>query len=69
MYIHIHILIYITLITCFDDILHSLTNSPMDFKIVPSVDAISLMNCSFLDSNEQPRFETFYFAELSNTKC
>ena len=37
--------------TCYD-ILHSLTNNPMDFKIVSSVDAISLMNCSCLDSNE-----------------
>ena len=52
MYIHIHnTYIYIALMTCYD-ILHSLTNNPMDFKIVSSVDAISLMNCSFLDSNE-----------------
>ena len=58
--------------TCYD-ILHSLTNNPMNFKIVSSVDVISLMNLSFLDSMngylEQPRFETFYFADLSNTKC
>ena len=47
MYIHIHI----ALMTCYD-ILHLLTKNPMDFKIVSSVDAISLMNCSFLDSNE-----------------
>ena len=52
MYIHIHIHIYIAFMTCYD-ILHSLTNNPMDFKIhvVSSVVAISLMNCSFLDSN------------------
>ena len=48
MYIHIHIHIYIALMTCYD-ILHSLTNNPMDLKIVSSVDAISLMNCPFLD--------------------
>ena len=51
MYIHIHIHIYIVLMTCYD-ILHLLTNNPVDFKIVSSVDAISLMNYSFLDSNE-----------------
>ena len=38
--------IYIALMICYD-ILHSLTNNPRDFKIVSSVDAISLMNCSF----------------------
>ena len=27
--------------------LHSLTNDPIDFKIVSSIDAISLMKCSF----------------------
>ena len=32
------------MMTCYD-ILHSLTNNPVDFKIVLSVDAISLMNC------------------------
>ena len=55
MYIHVHIhiciYIYIALMTCYD-ILNSLTNNPVDFKIVSSVDTISLMNCSFLDSNE-----------------
>ena len=51
MYIHIHIHVYIALIKCYD-ILHSLTNNPIDFKMVSSVDAISLMNCSFVYSNE-----------------
>ena len=51
MYIHIHIHIYIAFMTCYD-ILHSLINNLMNFKIVSSVDAVSLMNCSFLDSNE-----------------
>ena len=45
-HIHIHIYIYIALMTCYD-ILHSLTNNPMYFKIISSADAISLMNCSF----------------------
>ena len=45
MYIHIpiHVYMYKVFMTCYD-ILHSITNNPMDFKIVSSVDAISLMN-------------------------